>query len=127
MNTIPALIHKANDSLHAARFLASEGLFDLAVGRAYFAMHYVAMAFLLTHKLPLTDPADVVEAFAQRFAYTNELPAIFNRNLVEAYRLWQKAEFNTDTDITAATVTEQLERARAFFLLGKEELADTAG
>ena len=83
------------------------------------------MAFLLTHKLPLTDPADVLEAFGQRFAYTNELPAIFNRNLIEAYRLWQKADFNTDTGITAAIVTEQLERARFFLHLGREELADT--
>ena len=124
LNTVPALLKKANDSLHAARLLAGEGLFDFAVGRACFAMHYVAEAFLLTLRLSVLDPEGVADAFGQRFAHTGVLPPIFHRWLVEAKELGRRAEYETDTGITADIVAEQLDRARAFYALGREELSD---
>lgn len=124
MNTIPALIRKAKDSLHGARVLASEGLLDFAVGRAYFAMHYVAEAFLLSRKLDVDDPDAVADAFGQRFSNTGELPPIFHRWLIEAKRLANAAEFQTKTGITKDIATEQLDRARAFLSLGREELTE---
>ena len=124
MNTVPALIQKAKDSLQAARLLASEGLYDFAVGRAYFAMHFVAMAFLLSRKLVVREPAAVADAFGQRFSNTGVLPPIFYRWLVEAARLAERAEYETATGIDAAIVAEQLDRARAFVSLGREELDD---
>ncbi len=126
MNTIPALIQKANDSLHAARLLASQGFFDFAVGRAYFTMHYVAEAFLLTQKLDASDPRAVVDAFGQRFAQPLALPPIFHRYLVEAARIREAGEYATTTGITAETVAEQIERAMAFLALAKEELSDVS-
>jgi uncharacterized protein (UPF0332 family) len=124
LTTIPALLKKAKDSLHAARLLASERLFDLAVGRAYFAMHFVAEAFLLSHKLVAREPQAVLDAFGQHFDSTGELPATFHHWLVEAARLYPHVEYDTDAGITADIVTEQLDRARAFVNLGLEELAD---
>ena len=124
MNTVPALLHKANESLRAARLLASEGLFDFAAGRAYFSMHYVAEAFLLTLRLSVRDPEGVTTAFGQRFAQTGVLPPIFHRWLLEAEDLREHADYETETGITAAVVAEQLDRARAFVSLGREELAD---
>jgi uncharacterized protein (UPF0332 family) len=126
LNTVPALIQKAKDSLHAARLLASEGLLDFALGRTYFTMHYVAMAFLLSQKLVVREPDAVVDAFGQRFARTNQLPAIFHRHLIEARRLMEQAEYETDAAITAGLVAEQLDRAKAFVSLGREELSNPA-
>ena len=37
-----ALLDKARDSVRSARLLASDGLYDFAVSRAYYAMFYVA-------------------------------------------------------------------------------------
>jgi uncharacterized protein (UPF0332 family) len=124
LNTVPGLVKKAHDSLHAARLLASEGLFDCAMNRAYFAMHYVAAAFLLTLRLDARDPEAVVEAFGQRFAFTGVLPPIFHRWLVEAETLCRRADFETETGFTADDIAEQLDRARAFCSLAREELAD---
>lgn len=124
LNTISGLLRKAKDNLHGARLLASEGLLDIAVGRAFFAMLYVAEAFLLSEKLAVLEPGDVVEAFGQRFGHTGQLPGIFHRWLIDAARLRTTAERETDTGITAETVAEQLERARAFVSLGREELPD---
>lgn len=125
MNTVPALLAKAKDSLRAARLLASEGLFDCAMSRAYFTMHYVAEAFLLTLKLGVADPEGVLDAFGQRFANTGVLPPIFHRWFIEAERLRQRADFETSTGFTADDVAEQIDRARAFLNLAREELAET--
>lgn len=124
MNTVPALLEKAVDSLRAARLLASEGFFDFAMSRAYFTMHYVAEAFLLTVKLHVADPEGVVDAFGQRFAHTGVLPPIFHRWLAEAEDLRRRADFATATGFTADLVAEQIDRARAFAALGREELSE---
>ncbi len=124
MNTVPALLEKAAESLRAARLLASEGHFDFAVSRSYFIMHYVAEAFLLTIKLDVHDPDGVVDAFGQRFTFTNVLPPVFYHWLLEAEALRNKADFETDTGITAEIVAEQIDRARAFMNVAREELAD---
>ncbi|EFL50563.1 HEPN domain protein [Solidesulfovibrio fructosivorans JJ]] len=122
MNTVSVLLDKAKDSLHAARLLAAEGLFDCAMSRTYFSMHYVAEAFLLTVRLDVNDPRDVIDAFGQRFAYSSELPPIFHRWLVEAEHLRNRADFETNLCLTPDAVAEQLDRARAFFNMAREEM-----
>lgn len=41
------LLEDARDNIRAARLLADQGLYGIAVSRAYYAMFYVAQAFLL--------------------------------------------------------------------------------
>lgn len=41
-----ALLAKARKSVDAAKMLADEGMADFAISRAYYAMFYVAEAFL---------------------------------------------------------------------------------
>lgn len=125
MNTIPALVAKAEASLRAARLLASERHYDFAVGRVHAVMHYVAEAFLIRHGYAVTDPGSVASAFALHLTATGYLPETFNRFLNEAARLRNRAEYETDTGITAEDVAEQLDRAKAFLYLAREELADT--
>ena len=125
MKTVPALVKKADDSLHAARLLATEGLYDFAVIHAYFAMHYAARAFLLSAEgLTVRQPEEVVEAFDQHFAQTGALPPIFYRWLRDAMELMRSAEYDPLTGFTTDDVAEQLDRGRAFVALGKEELTE---
>lgn len=42
-----ALLHKADESLQAAQLLAGQNFHGFAVSRAYYAMYYIAEAFLL--------------------------------------------------------------------------------
>ena len=44
---ILALIDKAKDSFGAAQTLIRDGYFDFAASRAYYAMFYIAEAFLM--------------------------------------------------------------------------------
>jgi uncharacterized protein (UPF0332 family) len=41
------LLRKAEDSLNAAKLMRENGYYDFAASRAYYAMFYVAEAFLL--------------------------------------------------------------------------------
>ena len=45
------LVQKAQDSLRAAKILAGENLPDFAASRAYYAMFYIAEAFLVGENL----------------------------------------------------------------------------
>lgn len=65
-----ALLRKAQDSLRAARLLADQQLYDFAVSRAYYAMFYVAQAFLLGEGLSFSKHSAVIAAFGQQFAKT---------------------------------------------------------
>ena len=86
-------------------------------------MHFVAEAFLLSHKLVVREPQAVLDAFGQHFDNTGELPPTFHHWLVEAARLYPHVEYETDNHLTKDMVAEQLERARFFVNLGLEELA----
>jgi len=59
-----ALLRKAHSSLHAAKLLAGEKLFDFAVSRAYYTMFYVAEALLLGQGLSFSKHSAVLAAFA---------------------------------------------------------------
>ena len=88
-------------------------------------MHYVAEAFLIRHGYAVADPGSVASAFALHLTASGYLPETFNRFLNEADRQRKRAEYETNTGITAEDVAEQLERAKAFLYLAREELTDT--
>ena len=71
-----ALIKKAEESLRAARLLAKDTLYDFAVSRAYYAMFYVAQAFLLEEKLAYSKHSAVISAFGQRLTKRVESPRL---------------------------------------------------
>src|SRR2546425_9345635 len=78
-----ALLSKARDSVRAARLLADAGLYDFAVSRAYYAMFYVAEAFLLGQGLSFSRHSAVIAAFGERFAKPGSVPVQFHRYLIE--------------------------------------------
>jgi uncharacterized protein (UPF0332 family) len=55
-----ALLDKATRSLNAARLLAQDGSRDFAVSRAYYAMFYVAQAFLIQKNLSFSTHSGVI-------------------------------------------------------------------
>ena len=77
-----ALLKKAKDSLDAARLLVERGFYDFAVSRSYYAMFYVAQAFLLGEGLSFSKHSAVIAAFGQRFIKTGEVPQEFHRYLI---------------------------------------------
>ncbi len=78
------LTPKARDSLKAARLLAANGLLDFAASRAYYAMFYVAEAFLLERGQSFSRHSAVIAAFGEQFAKAGLVPVEFHRYLLKA-------------------------------------------
>jgi uncharacterized protein (UPF0332 family) len=74
-----ALLKKAENSLAAAQLLLNEGFYDFAVSRIYYAMFYIAEAFLLGEGLAFSSHSAVIAAFGRHFAKTERVPPEFHR------------------------------------------------
>ena len=62
------LLSQARESIAAARLLRNSGFHGYAASRAYYAMFYVAEAFLLGRGLSFSRHAAVHAAFGEHFA-----------------------------------------------------------
>jgi uncharacterized protein (UPF0332 family) len=76
-----ALLENARDSITAARLLLGGGFPGFAASRAYYAMFYVAEAFLEGEGLSFSKHSGVIAAFGQHFAHTGKVPIEFHRHL----------------------------------------------
>ena len=87
------LLEEARDSISAADLLLAGGFPGYAVSRAYYAMFYVAEAFLEGLGLSFSKHSAVIAAFGQHFAQTGKVPAEFHRFLLEAFELRHKGDY----------------------------------
>ena len=78
-----ALLRKAQATYQGAWLLADHGLYDAAVSRAYYAMFYIAEAFLLGDGLTFPKHSAVIGAFGHRFANTGRVPVELHRYLID--------------------------------------------
>jgi uncharacterized protein (UPF0332 family) len=113
-----ALLRKAETSLQAAKLLATEGYYDIAVSRAYYTMFYVAQALLLQDGLAFSKHSAVIAAFGQHFARTGRVPVEFHRYLIEAGEQRNTGDYDLEPNLTLADAERQLTRATQFIELG---------
>ncbi len=73
-----ALVSKAWESLQAARLLSDQGFFNFAVSRSYYAMFYVAEAFLLGEGLSFSKHSAVISGFGKHFIKTGRIQPHFS-------------------------------------------------
>jgi len=118
-----ALIKKAEESLRAARLLAKDTLYNFAASRAYYAMFYVAQAFLLDEKLAYSKHSAVISGFGQTFAKTGRVPEAFHRYLIEAQESRNIGDYDTGPGLSRDQAAEQIVRAKEFIQLAKRFFA----
>lgn len=118
-----ALIKKAQESLRAARLLAKDELYDFAASRAYYAMFYIAEAFLLEEKVAYSKHSAVISAFGQRFAKTGRVPEAFHRYLIEGQESRNIGDYDTGPGLSSDQAAEQITRAAKFIQLAKRSSA----
>ena len=114
------LLEEARDSISAADLLLTGGFPGYAVSRAYYAMFYVAEAFLEGIGLSFSKHSAVIAAFGQHFAQTGKVPTDFHRFLLEAFELRHKGDYGLRHAIAYDQAKEQIARARRLL-----ELAET--
>ena len=108
------LIAKARNSIKAAQILFNEEIYDVSISRAYYAMFYLAEAFLISEGLSFSKHSAVISKFGERFAKTNRLPSEYHRYLIEAEQSRIRADYDAAFNPTEVEAKENIERALCF-------------
>jgi uncharacterized protein (UPF0332 family) len=114
-----ALLRKAHATYQGARLLADNGLYDAAVSRAYYAMFYIAEAFLLGDGLTFSKHSAVIGEFGHRFANTGRVPVEFHRYLLDGQDSRNKGDYDIGLGVTEAEAAEQIAHAAQFLELAE--------
>ena len=116
------LIAKARNSIKAAQILFNEEIYDVSISRAYYAMFYLAEAFLISEGLSFSKHSAVISKFGERFAKTNRLPSEYHRYLIEAEQSRIRADYDAAFNPTKVEAKENIERAIMFLELANQYL-----
>jgi uncharacterized protein (UPF0332 family) len=114
------LLEEARDSIAAATLLLTGGYPGYAASRAYYAMFYVAEAFLEGEELAFSKHSAVIAAFGQRFAQTGKVPVEFHRYLIDAQDLRHAGDHGPRERVTRDQAAEQISRAEHFLRVAQQ-------
>jgi uncharacterized protein (UPF0332 family) len=107
-------LDQAQETLNAARELATGGYERDAVNRAYYAMFYCGLALLASKGLGAGKHSGVLSLFSRHFIKTGEFPVDYGRYLREAFELRQGADYREFVQLTPEQVQEALAHAKTF-------------
>jgi len=119
---IKALILKAERSLRAGQSLFTQGDYDFAISRAYYAMFYCAQALLLTKKLKFSKHSAVISSFGQEFVKPGVLPEELHTYFMKAFRERQKGDYEVVVFPSGAEAEDIIEESQVFLEETKEYL-----
>jgi uncharacterized protein (UPF0332 family) len=108
------LLDKAVDTIEGAELLLEHDKIDLAAGRAYYALFYIAEALLNEKGLQFSQHGDVIGAYGKEFSKTKLLDPKFHRWLIKGFDTRLIGDYHVDTQIERSVVAEMINRAREF-------------
>ncbi len=118
-----ALLNKADRAIHAAAVLHKDGEADFAVGRAYYAMLYVAEALLVSKGLRFRKHGSVHAAFGEHFAKGQGLDPKFHRWLLDAYDQRILGDYGVEASLTDEDAERVIQQAREFLQAARAHLS----
>ena len=116
------LLEKATRVLRIAERLDKSGDAEFSVGRAYYAMFYVAEALLNEKDLRFRKHGGVHAAFAEHFVKTGLLDGKYHRWLLEAFSKRITGDYGIDADLTSDDASLLIGQARDFLDAAKQFL-----
>jgi uncharacterized protein (UPF0332 family) len=119
---LQALLHKVGESHRAAVLLEQEGFPDFAASRAYYAMLYIAEAFLLDLNMTFVSHAAIIAAFGKEFAKTGKVDPKFHRYLIDAQGFRNQGDYGFGIGVTQEQAVKLIEWAKDFITLGEQKL-----
>ncbi len=114
------LLAKATRALRIAERLGKSGDAEFSVGRAYYAMFYVAEALLNEKDLRFRKHGGVHAAFAEHFVKTGLLDGKYHRWLLEAFSKRITGDYGIDADLTSEDASLLIGQAREFLDAAKQ-------
>jgi uncharacterized protein (UPF0332 family) len=112
MNSVSQkFLKKAQKSIEVARQINQLGNPEFAISRAYYAMFYIATAFLETQNLNFSKHSGVIAAFGQNFAKTGQVPQKYHRYLIETEKLRKAADYSFELEFSQSDANEIIAKA----------------
>jgi len=111
---VKANMERAEQAVDAARKLASDGYYDFAASRAYYAVFYAASALLLKEGLEYSKHSGVIAAVHQRFIKTGRLEKEFGKNLNWLFELRSIGDYGVTVHVPKADVELAIIAAASF-------------
>jgi uncharacterized protein (UPF0332 family) len=109
------LLNKALDAIEGAEGLLNMDKAEIAVGRAYYSMFYVAEALLYNEfDLKLNQHGQVIAAYGKHFAKTKQLDPKFHRWLRDGFETRITGDYGVDTGIEQEIAAKMINQAREF-------------
>jgi uncharacterized protein (UPF0332 family) len=108
------LLDKAADSIEGAEILLDREKSDIAAGRAYYAMFYVAEALLNEKGLQFSKHSAVHAAYGENFAKTKELDPKFHRWLMDAFDKCLAGDYGVEDNIERGVAADMINQAKDF-------------
>jgi uncharacterized protein (UPF0332 family) len=123
-DTTQQLFARAVDAIEAADILLTNGKVDFAAGRAYYAMFNIAEALLNEKGFQFGKHGNVIAAYGQYFAKTNELDPKFHRWLITAFDQRQVGDYGFDPNIQVSVVVLMIQQAEEFLKTAKAYIGE---
>jgi uncharacterized protein (UPF0332 family) len=115
---------KALDAIEGAQALLNVDKSEIAAGRAYYAMFYVAEALLYNEfDLKLNQHGQVIAAYGKYFAKTKALDPKYHHWLRAGFDKRISADYGVDTGIEQDIAADLIHRAREFLEVAEEYLS----
>jgi len=111
------LLSQAQNSLEAAKLLHANGYFGFAASRSYYAMFYVAQAFLIGKGLAFSKHSAVCSAFGKHFVKTGIISSEFHQYPIKGMELRHAGDYGKAESVTPESSIEQMAHAEQFLHL----------
>lgn len=108
------LFEKARDSIEAADILLTNNKVDIAAGRAYYAMFYIAEALLNEKDLRFAKHGGVHAAFGEYFAKTKEIDPKYHRWLLDSFDKRLVGDYGVEANLQMDVVASMIRQAQEF-------------
>jgi uncharacterized protein (UPF0332 family) len=117
---IAANIARAEESIRAAKELVSNGYYDFAASRAYYAAFYAATAVLLADELEYGKHSGVIAAIHQRLVRTGRLDKKFGRDLNWLFELRSVGDYGVTIHVPQEDAEKAVDAAERFLRATKQ-------
>jgi uncharacterized protein (UPF0332 family) len=116
------ILDKARENIQATDLLISQGFFDIAASRSYYAMFYIAEALLLRRGQHFSSHSAVIAAYGKEYAKSGDLDPRFHQNLIKSQELRQTGDYGYLEPVSAGSANQVLIWARDFLAAAEEYL-----
>jgi uncharacterized protein (UPF0332 family) len=117
------LLDKAQRAIQAAQALLTAGDFpDFAIGRAYYAMFYIAEALLEEKDLRFSKHGGVHGAFGEHYVKTGLFDPKFHRWLLNAFDTRIEGDYGAEVIVVTDDAEKLIHQAQEFLEVSRDYL-----